>query len=178
MRVVLDTGILIAALITSGTPPDAIYRAWRKKRFELIYAFSAIPSGKLHADSTAFPVVPAGPVPHHARHAQPRTQPATARLDPAGRNPCRRRVAAPLHLARADAAGEREALARVIHELQALEPLLRAAQSQSNPDARVRFRYDWLRQDLQRLRLGIQEHINAPRTQPRSFPPLRGDYRR
>jgi putative PIN family toxin of toxin-antitoxin system len=28
--------ILIAALITSGTPPDAIYRAWRKKRFELI----------------------------------------------------------------------------------------------------------------------------------------------
>ena len=36
MRVVLDTGILIAALITSGTPPDTIYRAWRKKRFELI----------------------------------------------------------------------------------------------------------------------------------------------
>jgi putative PIN family toxin of toxin-antitoxin system len=36
MRVVLNTGILIAALITSGTPPDTIYRAWRKKRFELI----------------------------------------------------------------------------------------------------------------------------------------------
>ena len=36
MRVVLDTGILIAALIMSGTPPDAIYRAWHKKRFELI----------------------------------------------------------------------------------------------------------------------------------------------
>ena len=85
---------------------------------------------------------------------------------------------APLQFARADAAGEREQLARVIHELQALEPLLRAAQSQSNPDARVRFRYDWLRQDLQRMRLGIQEHINAPRAQPRSFPPLRGDYRR
>ena len=85
---------------------------------------------------------------------------------------------APLQLARADAAGEREQLARVIHELQALEPLLRAAQSQANPDARVRFRYDWLRQDLQRMRLGIQEHINAPRAQPRSFPPLRGDYRR
>jgi RAQPRD family integrative conjugative element protein len=84
----------------------------------------------------------------------------------------------PLHLAQADAAGEREQLARVIHELQAIEPLLRAAQSQANPDARVRFRYDWLRQDLQRIRLGIQEHINAPRTQPRSFPPLRGDYRR
>ena len=84
----------------------------------------------------------------------------------------------PLHLARADAEGEREALARVIHELQALEPLLRAGESQANPDARVRFRYDWLRQDMQRMRLGIQEHINAPRAEPRSFPPLRGEYRR
>ncbi len=36
MRVVLDTGILIAALISSNTPPDLIYRSWRKKRFELI----------------------------------------------------------------------------------------------------------------------------------------------
>jgi putative PIN family toxin of toxin-antitoxin system len=35
MKVVLDTGILIAALITVGTPPDKIYQAWRKKRFEL-----------------------------------------------------------------------------------------------------------------------------------------------
>ena len=36
MRVVLDTGILVSALITSNTPPDLIYRAWRKKRFTLI----------------------------------------------------------------------------------------------------------------------------------------------
>ena len=36
MRVVLDTGILIAALITVETPPDKIYQAWRKKRFDLI----------------------------------------------------------------------------------------------------------------------------------------------
>ena len=35
MRVVLDTGILIAALITRDTPPDRIYQAWRKRRFEL-----------------------------------------------------------------------------------------------------------------------------------------------
>ncbi|MGZ8160459.1 MAG: putative toxin-antitoxin system toxin component, PIN family [Methylobacter sp.] len=35
MRVVLDTGILIAALITVDTPPDKIYQAWKKKRFEL-----------------------------------------------------------------------------------------------------------------------------------------------
>ena len=36
MRVVLDTGILVAALITTDTPPSLIYRAWRKKRFELV----------------------------------------------------------------------------------------------------------------------------------------------
>lgn len=36
MRVVLDTGILIAALITADTPPDRIYQAWRRKHFQLI----------------------------------------------------------------------------------------------------------------------------------------------
>ena len=36
MRVVLDTSILIAALITADTPPDQVYQAWRKKRFTLI----------------------------------------------------------------------------------------------------------------------------------------------
>ena len=36
MRVVLDTGILVSALITTDTPPALIYQAWRKKRFELI----------------------------------------------------------------------------------------------------------------------------------------------
>ena len=36
MRVVLDTGILIAALITTDTPPALLYQAWRKKRFELV----------------------------------------------------------------------------------------------------------------------------------------------
>jgi putative PIN family toxin of toxin-antitoxin system len=36
MRAVLDTGILVAALISTGTPPDAIYQAWRRKRFELV----------------------------------------------------------------------------------------------------------------------------------------------
>ncbi len=36
MRVVLNIGILIAALITTDTPPAWIYQAWRKKRFELV----------------------------------------------------------------------------------------------------------------------------------------------
>lgn len=77
----------------------------------------------------------------------------------------------------ADPDAEREALARLIHEIEALAPLIETAESQASPDSRIRFRYDWLRQDLERIRTGIQEHIDAPRTEPRTFPPLRGDYR-
>ena len=84
----------------------------------------------------------------------------------------------PVQFAFADADGERAALARIVHELQAIQPLITEAASQANPDARVRFQYDWLRQDLYRIRLGIQEHIDAPRSELRTFPPLRGDYRR
>ena len=36
MRVVLDTNVLLAALISSHRPPDAIYRAWMEARFELV----------------------------------------------------------------------------------------------------------------------------------------------
>ena len=84
-------------------------------------------------------------------------------------------IAAP---ALADADAERGILARLIHELETLEPLIRSAESQANPDARIRFRYDWLRQDLARVQAGVQEHIDAPRAEPRTFPPLSGDYRR
>ncbi|MCU7804248.1 MAG: RAQPRD family integrative conjugative element protein [Candidatus Thiodiazotropha sp. (ex Lucinoma borealis)] len=84
----------------------------------------------------------------------------------------------PVRFALADADGERAALARIVHELQAIQPLITEAASQANPDARVRFQYDWLRQDLDRICMGIQEHIDTPRSEPRIFPPLRGDYRR
>lgn len=36
MLVILDTNVLVAALISRHSPPDAIYRAWRGGRFELI----------------------------------------------------------------------------------------------------------------------------------------------
>jgi RAQPRD family integrative conjugative element protein len=78
----------------------------------------------------------------------------------------------------AETDAEREALARLIHELDALEPLLRTAESQADPDARVRFQYPWLRQDIARIRLGLEEHLNAPQAEPRRFPPIAGDYRR
>ena len=38
VRVVLDTNILLSALITRGTPPDQLYEAWRHGRFDLASA--------------------------------------------------------------------------------------------------------------------------------------------
>ena len=36
MRVVLDTNVLLSALISPHGPPEAIYRAWRAARFEVV----------------------------------------------------------------------------------------------------------------------------------------------
>lgn len=36
MRVILDTNVLLGALISPHGPPDVIYRAWRAARFELV----------------------------------------------------------------------------------------------------------------------------------------------
>lgn len=36
MRVVLDTNVLISALVTKGTPPDGLYRAWLRGDIELV----------------------------------------------------------------------------------------------------------------------------------------------
>ena len=77
----------------------------------------------------------------------------------------------------ADADAERAALAGIVHELEGLEPLIREAEAQARPEARIRMRYDWLRRDLARIRQGVRDHLDAPRSEPRTFPPLRGDYR-
>ncbi|NIB44045.1 conjugal transfer protein [Pseudomaricurvus alkylphenolicus] len=78
----------------------------------------------------------------------------------------------------ADADAERETLATLLHELQSLESLISKAEAQRHQDTRIQFRYDWLRQDIERIESGIQSHIDAPRSQPRRYAPLRGDYRR
>lgn len=80
--------------------------------------------------------------------------------------------------ASADADAEHEALAGIIHELKVVSQLVHRAQNHADNDARIQFRYDWLAQDLKRIRDGIQAHIDAPRAQPRTVTPLRGDYRR
>ncbi len=78
--------------------------------------------------------------------------------------------------ARADDDSEREQLARISHELVQLQAMVADAGRRVPATQRVRFRYEWLQRDLEMVRQGIDEHIDAPR-QPRPVPPLRGDYR-
>jgi RAQPRD family integrative conjugative element protein len=78
----------------------------------------------------------------------------------------------------ADAGAERHALSRLVHALESLEPLIVEASRAADPDARIRFQYDWLRHDLETVQRGIEAHIDAPAAEPRPFEPLRGDYRR
>jgi RAQPRD family integrative conjugative element protein len=73
---------------------------------------------------------------------------------------------------------EREALARLAHELEALAPLVDAAEAGADRTERVRFRYDWLRRDIRRVREGVLEHATSDQAEPRRYEPLRGDYRR
>ncbi len=42
VRIVLDTNILVSVLITSGTPPDRLYRAWLRGEIELVTSTAQI----------------------------------------------------------------------------------------------------------------------------------------
>ena len=42
MRLVLDTNILVGALITKGTPPDRLYQAWLRGDIELVTSTAQI----------------------------------------------------------------------------------------------------------------------------------------
>ena len=42
MRVILDTNVLLGALNSPHGPPDAIYRAWRAVRFELVTSLAQL----------------------------------------------------------------------------------------------------------------------------------------
>ena len=80
-----------------------------------------------------------------------------------------------------DADAEQEALARLVHELRLLERLIQRTEANANadpdPDARIRFRYDWLRREVKQISDGVQLHMDAPHSELRSYPSLRGDYR-
>ena len=72
---------------------------------------------------------------------------------------------------------EKAGLVQLVHELDALEPVVAEAEGKALTDTRIRFNYDWLRNDINYIKSGIREHLVGSGTEPRKYPPLRGDYR-
>lgn len=71
---------------------------------------------------------------------------------------------------------ERASLKQLSHELAQLEPLITKAESASDRNDRVRFRYDWLRRDIADVREGIETFLSDAEFSPRSFQSLQGEY--
>lgn len=76
----------------------------------------------------------------------------------------------------ADRDTERTALARVVAEIEQLDPLIAHAENESEVHDRVRFRYDWLRRDLDEVKSGIEAFLSDAEFTPRTFDPLQGEY--
>lgn len=76
----------------------------------------------------------------------------------------------------ADRDAEREALTKLIQEIELLMPLIKRAEGEADPEARIKFQYPWLRQDLNRIKSGIEDHLRGTTYEPRTYPPIRGEY--
>ena len=72
----------------------------------------------------------------------------------------------------------RQNLASTLHQLDLLERFLVTVASTYQPSHGDRYHFDHarLREDLQRVRAGIQAYLSPPRAQPREPEPLAGDY--
>jgi len=79
-------------------------------------------------------------------------------------------------LAFADTAQMNATLARMSTILSQVNPLINLAEQQQSPDARVKFQFDELRQDIAHIQSGIAQAVNRVSIQPRVVQPLSGDY--
>lgn len=72
----------------------------------------------------------------------------------------------------------RQDLANALHQLDLLDRFLASITSTYQPSPAERYHFDHtrLREDLQRVRAGIQAYLSPPRAQPREPEPLAGDY--
>ena len=71
---------------------------------------------------------------------------------------------------------ERLALQRLHSELTSIQEIIKAAEQNSNDQGRYLVDYDQLRRDLGQVRQGIEDILNSRRREPRSLPPIEGDY--
>jgi RAQPRD family integrative conjugative element protein len=78
-----------------------------------------------------------------------------------------------------DGSPEREALAALTRELDLLDRLAEHAATTA-PQGRTRYHFDYdrLREDVQRVRTGVQDYLVPQRAQPRDPLPISGNYTR
>lgn len=72
---------------------------------------------------------------------------------------------------------ERSVLQRLNAELEAITRIIDEAQQAANPRDRKLVDYQRLKADLQKIQQGILDAANTVRREPRSLPPIEGDYR-
>ena len=78
-----------------------------------------------------------------------------------------------------DSNAEREALAALTRQIDLANRMAdQAAAASSDEHARYHFDYARLRNDLQRVRVGVQDYLAPERAQPRDPAPLAGTYSR
>ena len=76
----------------------------------------------------------------------------------------------------ADTSQMNTTLARISTILSQVNPLINLAERQQGQNARVKFQFNALRQDLASIQAGIAQAINRVSIQPRTVKPLSGDY--
>ncbi len=72
---------------------------------------------------------------------------------------------------------ERSVLQRLNTELEAITKIIDEAQQGGNSNDRRQVNYLRLRADLKKIQQGILDAVNTVRREPRSLPPIEGDYR-
>jgi len=73
--------------------------------------------------------------------------------------------------------GERAALHRLHSELTSIEDIIKQAEQNSSDQGRYLVDYEQLWGDLRKIQQGVDDILNRKRREPRSLPPIEGDYR-
>jgi RAQPRD family integrative conjugative element protein len=77
------------------------------------------------------------------------------------------------------AGGQEQQLNLLIRQIDTLDTLAQQASRNETPESDARYRFDFVRliQDIQRIRQGVQNYLSPSRAQPRDPIELVGDYR-
>lgn len=89
--------------------------------------------------------------------------------------------------ANADEASEKIYLTQIVNQLNAIQPLILAAQKEQPTNQRIQFHYsrykdsrgqvhNGLLEDVQAIKKGIEAQLNSTTVEPRTFQPIQGDY--